>query len=140
MVNAKGIHDALPADGLIDFAQCPPPAVFTRANRLATRFELANRFQMPGNLVISNVPGPRVARYSAGAKVLHYYPVSTIVDGQGLNVTVQSYLDTLDFGLVGCTELVPDLWDLMDDIVAELEALADAAGVDVPVLLAAAGS
>lgn len=133
MVVAKGIHDALPADKLIDFAQFPPPAVFTRANRLAVRTGMANRFQMPVNLVISNVPGPRQPLYSAGAKLLHYYPVSTIVDGQGLNITVQSYLDTLDFGLVACAELVPDLWDLVDAIVDDLQALADAAGLDINV-------
>ena len=133
MVVAKGIHDALPADKLIDFAQFPPPAVFTRANRLAVRTGMANRFQMPVNLVISNVPGPRQPLYSAGAKLLHYYPVSTITDGQGLNITVQSYLDTLDFGLVACAELVPDLWDLVDAIVDDLQGLADAAGLDINV-------
>jgi hypothetical protein len=58
--------------------------------------------------------------------------VSTILDGQGLNITVQSYLDTLDFGLVACRELVPDLWDLADAIVDDLAALADAAGIDLP--------
>jgi diacylglycerol O-acyltransferase len=84
------------------------------------------------NLVISTVPGPRVPLYAAGAKLLHYYPVSTIVDGQGLNVTVQSYLDSLDFGLVSCRELVPDLWDLLDDVVAAIDELAVAVGVDPP--------
>ncbi len=43
--------------------------------------------------------------------------MSTIVDGQGLNITVQSYLDTLDFGLVACRELVPDLDHLLDCII-----------------------
>ena len=56
--------------------------------------------------------------------------MSTIVDGQGLNITVQSYLDTLDFGLVSCRELVPDLWDVVDAIVADLEGLAKLAGVE----------
>jgi hypothetical protein len=95
--------------------------------RTATR--LTGRYGMPVNLVISNVPGPRQPLYAAGAKLLHYYPVSTIVDGQGLNVTVQSYLDTLDFGLVSCRELVPDLWAMVDAMVDEVEALAGAAGV-----------
>jgi diacylglycerol O-acyltransferase / wax synthase len=63
--------------------------------------------------------------------MLHYYPVSTILDGQGLNITVQSYLDSLDFGLVACRELVPDLWDLVDAIVDELGLLAKAADVDI---------
>ena len=83
------------------------------------------------NLVISNVPGPRHPLYAAGAKLLHYYPVSTIVDGQGLNVTVQTYLDTLDFGLVACRELVPDLQTMLDAVVDDLADLGKATGVDV---------
>ena len=128
MVGAKELFDAVPADALTDFAQFPPPAVFARAMRTATR--LSTRFALPVNVVISNVPGPRVPLYTAGAELLHYYPVSTIVDGQGLNITVQSYLDTLDFGLVACRELVPDLWDVVDAIVADLEELAKLAGVE----------
>ena len=48
-----------PADALTDFAQFPPPAVFARAMRTATR--LSTRFQMPVNVTISNVPGPAAA-------------------------------------------------------------------------------
>ncbi len=130
MMAAKGLHDALPAEALTQFADFPPPAVFTRASRMATRFQIGNRFGSPINLVISNVPGPREPLYAAGAKLLHYIPVSTIAEGQGLNITVQSYLDTLDIGLVGCAELVPDIWDLVDAIVADLEALADFVGYE----------
>ena len=131
MVNAKDLFNAVPAASLTDFAQFPPPAVFARAMRVATR--LTARFNSPVNLVISNVPGPRHPLYAAGARLLHYYPVSTIVDGQGLNITVQSYLDTLDFGLVACRELVPDLWDMADAIIDDLVSLGKATGVDVPV-------
>ena len=130
MVDAKQLFDAVPAETLTDFAQFPPPAVFTQAMRVATR--LTSRFRSPVSLVISNVPGPRDPLYAAGARLLHYYPVSTIVDGQGLNITVQSYLDTLDIGLVSCRELVPDLWDMCDAIVDDLYALADAVGVAHP--------
>jgi len=127
MAGAKGLFDAVPAAALTDFAQFPPPAVFGQAMRTATW--LTGRLRAPVNLVISNVPGPREPLYAAGAQLLHYYPVSTIVDGQGLNVTVQSYLDTLDFGLVACRELVPDLWDLLDAIIDDLEEMAKLAGV-----------
>jgi diacylglycerol O-acyltransferase / wax synthase len=130
MVDAKGLFDAVPAEALTDFAQFPPPAVFARAMRTATRLT-ASRFMPPVNVVISNVPGPRQPLYTAGAQMLHYYPVSTILDGQGLNITVQSYLDSLDFGLVACRELVPDLWDLVDAVVDELSLLAKAADVDI---------
>lgn len=136
MVNAKGLFDAIPAETLTDFAQFPSPATFARATRMATRFRLGERLNPAANLVISNVPGPRQPLYSTGARLLHYYPVSTITDGQGLNITVQSYLDTLDFGLVSCRELVPDLDHLMDLIVDEMEAMAKATGIDVPVRMA----
>jgi WS/DGAT/MGAT family acyltransferase len=121
MVDAKQLFDAVPAERLTDFAQFPAPAVFALAMRTATR--LTGRYGSPVNLVISNVPGPREPLYAAGAQLLHYYPVSTIVDGQGLNVTVQSYLDTLDFGLVADRDLVPDLWDMVDAMVDDLHQL-----------------
>jgi len=127
MVDAKQLFDAVPAESLTDFTQFPPPAVFALAMRTATR--LSGRYGTAANLVISNVPGPRQPLYAAGARLLHYYPVSTVVDGQGLNVTVQSYVDTLDFGLVSCRELVPDLWDMVEAMVDEVDVLAEACGV-----------
>ena len=54
----------------------------------------------PFNLIISNVPGPALPLYSAGARLEHFYPVSAIADGQGLNMTVQSYNGNLDFGFI----------------------------------------
>lgn len=129
MVGAKALFDAVPAERLTNFAEFPPPAVFASAMRTATRLT-ANGSQ-PVNLVISNVPGPREPLYAARAELQHYYPVSTIVDGQGLNVTVQSYRNTLDFGLIACRERVPDLWDMVDAMVDELHGLAKALGVDV---------
>jgi hypothetical protein len=50
--------------------------------------------------------------------------VSVITEGQGLNITVQSYLDTLDFGLVACPELVPDLEVMLEAILGEIDTLA----------------
>lgn len=127
---SKELFNAIRAETLTDFAQFPSPALFTRAVRMATRWGVMARLApTAGNLTISNVPGPREPLYAAGAKLLHYFPVSTIVDGQGLNITVQSYMDSLDWGLVACRELVPDVADLMDDIAHELDVLAEAAGV-----------
>lgn len=129
MSTSKELFNAVPAETLTNFSEFPSPAVFTRAMRMTTRLGLSERLNPPANLTISNVPGPRRPLYSAGAKLLHYYPVSTIVDGQGLNITVQSYLDVLDFGLVACRELVPDLEKLVDLIITEIDVLAQATGV-----------
>ena len=127
MAAAKKQFELVPAEALIDLTQYSSPVLFTAAVRLASQLKLADRVNMPANLVISNVPGPRHALYLAGATLLHYYPVSTITEGQGLNITVQSYRDCLDFGLVGCRELMRDLDDLADLLVDEIGVLAKAA-------------
>jgi len=56
-----------------------------------------------------------------------YYPVSAVADGQGLNITVTSYRDHLDFGLIACRELVPDVWRFEDLFAESLEELVKAA-------------
>jgi len=131
MEAAKSRFTLIPADVLTDYAQFSPPALATRAIRLATRLKIADRLNPPFNLVVSNVPGPRQPLYLAGARLLHYYPVSTIVEGQGLNITVQSYLDTLDFALVAARELVPDVNLVADLLIEEIGVLAKAAGVSL---------
>jgi diacylglycerol O-acyltransferase / wax synthase len=128
MASSKDIFRALPAEQLTDFAEFPPPAVFARAMRLSARLGLGSRLA-PGNIVISNVPGPRRPLYAArGARLEHYFPVSVITEGQGLNITVQSYLDRLDFGLICDPDLVPDVDAMLDAILADLTALARSAG------------
>ncbi len=129
MSESKELFRALPAERLTDAAQFPPPAVFARAMRLSARLHLGSRLS-PGNLVISNVPGPRAPLYAAGARLEHYYPVSVIMEGQGLNITVQSYLDRLDFGLVACPDLMPDVDALLDAILVGIDELARLAGHD----------
>lgn len=123
---AKDRFSLLPADVITDYAQFAPPALATRAIRMATRLKIGDRMNPPFNLVISNVPGPRTPLYLAGAQLAHYYPVSTIVEGQGLNITVQSYVDRLDFGLVADRDLVPDLDHFADLLVAEIDTLTTA--------------
>jgi len=127
MLVAKERHHALPATLLQDFTQFAPPAVAALAARLAARAQASNWMNPPFNVVISNVPGPRQPLYSAGARLVSNYPISAITNGVGLNVTVVSYMDRLDFGLVSCRELVPDLWDLADSLRDALDELKVAA-------------
>jgi diacylglycerol O-acyltransferase / wax synthase len=130
MTEAKGQLDLIPADTLVQGAQTALPVVATAAMRLATRLRLADRVNLPFNLVISNVPGPREPLYFAGAKLENYIPVSIVTEGMGLNITVHSYVDRIDFGLVASRELVPDLWDLVDLHIDEIGVLFDALGID----------
>jgi WS/DGAT/MGAT family acyltransferase len=126
MTAAKENFKAIPAETLQDYTQFAPPAIAARAMRMYSRLRIADRMNPPFNLIISNVPGPSTPLYSAGAKLKHFYPVSAITDGQGLNMTVQSYNGNLDFGFISDRELVPDLWTLADHLQASMRELLDA--------------
>jgi len=127
MAAAKELNEAIPASILTDVTEFVPPALAAQASRLSTRIRMADRMNPPFNLTISNVPGPRVPLYLGGAAMEHFFPVSVIAEGQGLNMTVQSYLGNLDFGLVADRELVPDLWDLCNGLGAAMDELLTAA-------------
>ena len=118
---AKERHRALPADLLTDATSFIPPAVHARASRLT--MELGGRLAPPLNLVISNVPGPRDPLYLAGAQLQANFPVSVVTDGVGLNMTVMSYRDHVDFGLVGDRNLMGDTWPLMEGLEKALDEL-----------------
>ncbi|MGF1597095.1 MAG: wax ester/triacylglycerol synthase family O-acyltransferase [Acidimicrobiales bacterium] len=131
MDEAKKAHDALPADLLTDLTQVAPPAVAALAARLVASTHVADRVTLPFNLVVSNVPGPPIPLYLAGAEIVGHYPVSAIVDGVGLNVTVLSTNGTLDVGFVADRDLVPDLWSMADGVTAAVTELAAAVGADL---------
>jgi diacylglycerol O-acyltransferase len=126
----KHQFDLMPAEALGEAADYTSPVVAASAIRLVSRLKLADRVNSPINVVISNVPGPRRPLYFAGAKLDAYIPVSTITDGVGLNITVHSYADRMDFGLISDRELVPDLWHLVDLHIAEVERLFEATGAE----------
>ena len=118
---AKERHKATPANLLTDATSFIPPAVASLAAR--TTLEVMGRSRPPLNVVISNVPGPRSPLFCAGAKLEAHYPVSVVVDGVGLNITVMSYLDHLDFGIVADRDQVADTWTLIERLATALEEL-----------------
>jgi len=79
----------------------------------------------PVNLIISNVPGSPVKLGCHGAPLLAHYPMSLVFDGFTLSITVVSYEDGLDIGIVGDAHTLPDAWDLMNDFRLELAELAE---------------
>ncbi|WP_420451137.1 wax ester/triacylglycerol synthase family O-acyltransferase [Ilumatobacter sp.] len=127
---AKRQMDLVPAETMMEASQITSPVIAASAIRLVGRLKLADRVNSPINVVVSNVPGPREALYFAGARLDAYIPVSTISDGVGLNITVHSYEDRLDFGLIADRELVPDLWELTDLHVDEVARLFEATGAE----------
>ncbi|MCZ0729425.1 WS/DGAT/MGAT family O-acyltransferase [Mycolicibacterium iranicum] len=76
------------------------------------------------NLCVSNVPGPREPLYFNGSRLEATYPVSIPIHGMALNITLQSYADTMNFGFVGCRDRLPHLQRLAvytGDALEELE-------------------
>lgn len=132
MEEAKRQFETVPATILQDLSAVLPAAL----QGLATRalFRMAAMPGLPFNLFVSNVPGPQMPLYVAGARVLGIYPVSAVTDMTGaLNVTLFSYDGNVDFGLVAAREVVPDVWNLIGylrDALDELLALdeVDSAG------------
>jgi WS/DGAT/MGAT family acyltransferase len=119
----KQRHRALPAELLQDANNFIPPALFTRAAQLTFRLSTSGAARPTWNLVISNVPGPQIPLYCAGAQLVANYPFSVITDGMGLNITVMSYLGHLDFGIVADREQMRDVWTMIDWLGEELAAL-----------------
>ena len=90
---------------------------------LIQMLHLSNYVNPPFNLVISNVPGPRSPLYMQGAQLLNIYPVSALYKQQNLNITVTSYQDSLDFGLIACRDYLSDVGQLatyLGDALGEL--------------------
>jgi diacylglycerol O-acyltransferase len=124
---AKEEHQALPANVISDLYGLAMPTLVGLATRANAQLRLLERIA-PFNLFVSNVPGPSIPLFVGGAEVIASYPVSAITDGQGLNITVVSYLGGMHFGLVADRDLVPDLDDLAAYLEDELEELARRTG------------
>jgi len=76
------------------------------------------------NVVISNVPGPQVPLYCAGARMATYWPMSIAVHGVGLNITVLSYAGAMGFGFTTARSAVPDARELCAALEATLDEIA----------------
>ena len=113
---------------LIDWVQFTPPAPFTAALRLYSRKRTAARHRPPFNVIVSNVRGPAEPVTIADARLTELYSVGPILQGIGLNVTVWSYLDNMNFSLLACPDLLPDLRGLADHFSGSLQDLLRASG------------
>jgi WS/DGAT/MGAT family acyltransferase len=94
-----------------------------------SRSNLPNLLPPAVNVAISNVPGPKMALYANGAELLHSYPVSIVTHGMGLNITLQSYRDHLDFGFTAAANVLPNIRVLADSMPIELDRLERACGL-----------
>jgi WS/DGAT/MGAT family acyltransferase len=94
------------------WAEFASAALLGRAARFYSEQKLAGRHRPLHNLVISNVRGPAAPLYAAGARVTAAYPLGPLMEGAGLNITLVSYQDSIDFGVIACERSVPQVDDI----------------------------
>jgi diacylglycerol O-acyltransferase len=106
-----------------DLAQIAAPGLVSRVARVVAGTKLFDHLRPPFNVTVSGVRGPDFPLFCAGSRVASLFPLGPIAEGIGLNVTIFSYLDQLQFGLLSCRKLLPDLDELathIDDALGEL--------------------
>ncbi len=114
---ARTAHD----EALLDAAEKPYGARDRRA-AFAERMAGGKRL-LPGNLTLSNVPGPAEARSYAGFRQRHNYPVPIIGSGRFLNITSRRSGDNLDMGVIADAEKVADVGRIAGLFAAALDEL-----------------
>ncbi|MGD0380634.1 MAG: wax ester/triacylglycerol synthase family O-acyltransferase [Acidimicrobiales bacterium] len=124
---AKEINKMVGADTLMRWAEHFWLNAFALGTRLYSTLHVADHHPVVHNLILSNVPGPPMPLYMAGARLVGLYPLGPITDGAGLNVTVLSEEDRVGFGFITCPDLVPRVWDLADAVPGALRELVEAA-------------
>lgn len=106
--NAKEYANAVGAKTMTDYTQFIPSTLTAQAARLASRWGLLNQMSPQYNCVITNVPGPQVPLYSAGARMLANFGTGPVMDNMGLFHVISSYCGQFSISATACREMMPD--------------------------------
>jgi diacylglycerol O-acyltransferase len=97
---------------------------FTAAQRAAMRLSARQR---RFTLLVTNVPGPPVPLYLAGAPLLEAFPLVPLVGNETLNVAVLSYAGQLNLTAVADADACPDVNVFAHGVRSALDQLAQPA-------------
>ena len=130
--SAKELTEAVRARTIQSVGEVAPPLLINLASRAAWAVDIGRLAPVVQNVLVSNVPGPPFPIYTCGAKVSGIYAASVLMANLGLNITLLSYVDRVDFGLTADPDLLDDPWEIADGIPDALVELMEAAGLGKP--------
>lgn len=129
---AKANLDQMPMEHYQQASEFVPPQTFAIPAKIMGRLPRWVPTPAPWNVVVSNVRGPAQDVHVGGHRITGIWPTSFLSPVGGVNITLQSYVDRVDFAVVACGDHVDDLDSLVDHLHAELAVLEELAGVPLP--------
>ena len=124
---SKALQSAFGTQSLQDMTAFAAPSFMTAGARMYSGLKLANYHRPVFNLIVSNVPGPPIDLFCAGAVVRAIFPMGPVMEGSGANITVLSEGDHLNVGVMACPDVVSDVSEIGEGFIAAVEELLELA-------------
>jgi diacylglycerol O-acyltransferase len=125
MDGLKESKQAVGAEVLASVQNFAPPTILAQASRLNFSTRLFN-------LIVTNVPGPQVPLYVYGREMLDVFPVAFLPDDHALAIAIMSYNGSVNFGLLGDLDALPDIDAIAEGIERHLAQLVELARAEKP--------
>jgi WS/DGAT/MGAT family acyltransferase len=119
----KDATESLGPEALSHIISLVPPLLVKGGSAVFDRLRLQKLLPPLLSLVVSNMQGPPIPLFCAGAQVTAVYPMGPLIPSSGINITVLSNMGKMDVGILCCPDLVPDVWEIADALPAAVERL-----------------
>jgi len=120
---SKELVNAVSAPGMMEWAGFVAPRLLNVFMGMYSKFEMADLHPPIQNIVVSNVPGPPIELWVAGAKVHAVIPMGPVMPGAGLNLTVLSNMGNVDVGIMADAKMVPEPWRIAEGFPRAIQTL-----------------
>lgn len=124
---AKAVAGRIGAQLLQQTTDVLPPRLVEGLSMTMERVRLPDRIPPAFNMVVSNIAGPPIPLYCAGAPVEAIYPMGPLMHGSGLNITALSNCGNLDIGVITCRDKAPQAQMVAEEFCDSIDRLAKAA-------------
>jgi len=129
---SKEMTSALGARQMTEASKVSPALFMALGAQLYSRLGVANYMVRPViNTVVTNVPGPPVPIYQAGAKLVSMQGLLCLLDGMALGHVVQSYVKEATITFTADRNVMPDPEFYSQCLRESFEEMADAVGLDL---------